>query len=441
MPSEFLVRSLRDKEFRAYLQSTDLNVADGIGVLWAARFLTLSSCQAAGGPTPSDSVASSLFTLEPDIAGPSSAREPIPERIRGLDALFVMLEAAEDVKAPVYFLGARAEVNEGARQKIKARYPGLVIAGGRDGYSQDPEAILRDIDESRAALLVVALGSPKQEYWIRDNLHKLQHVRVAVGEGGTLDLIAGDYRLTPGWLQTVGLEWLWRLLMHRRNKSGGASRARRVWNAVPVFIYQGGQMEAEVRAREPRSAGISMKNIAVLYSGGRQWGGIETYLANLFRLHDRAGWSLVLVSMGEWELTQALEQEGLSDLVRLLSHKRIRLCTVCDIRRLVRDERIGLIVSQGTVANAYARTAALVSGVPSLVVVHSDMRLDYPSSIRWAFTLSDRLLRPVTKRYVTVSQDLKNKLVGTGVKEDRVTVIYNGVNTVGRPSRAEGADS
>jgi len=237
VPSEFLVRSLRDPDFRAYLQTTDLNVADGVGVLWAARFLTLDTVRL---PVARQlqTLWQAAYSLGSLVLRPSFCRYPIPERIRGLDALYVMLEAAQEAEAPVYFLGARAEVNEGARSRIRTKFPRLVIAGGREGYSFDTDAAVREIDESKAALLIVALGSPRQEYWIRDNLHKLEEVRVAVGEGGTLDLIAGDYRLTPGWMQAVSLEWLWRLFMHRRNKSDSSSRACRVWNAVAVFIFR-----------------------------------------------------------------------------------------------------------------------------------------------------------------------------------------------------------
>jgi N-acetylglucosaminyldiphosphoundecaprenol N-acetyl-beta-D-mannosaminyltransferase len=236
VPSEFLVRSLGDPDFGAYLRATHFNVADGIGVLWAARFLTLriSRVKALGNLQILWQAGYSLASL---VLSPRFCRYPIPERIRGLDALFTMLEAAQTAGVSVYFLGARAEVNERAREEMKTKYPQLTIAGGHDGYSGDAEGIAREIDESGAGLLIVALGSPKQEYWIRANLHRLKKVRVAVGEGGTLDLIAGDYRLTPAWMQAVALEWLWRLLMHRSNKSGGTSRARRVWNAVPVFIY------------------------------------------------------------------------------------------------------------------------------------------------------------------------------------------------------------
>jgi N-acetylglucosaminyldiphosphoundecaprenol N-acetyl-beta-D-mannosaminyltransferase len=236
VPSEFLVRSLRDKDFQAYLQATDFNVADGIGVLWAARFLTLRTVR----PVVLRHLQilwQATYSLASLILRPAFCREPIPERMRGLTAFLVMMDAAQQTKTPVYFLGARPHVNKAALEEIRARYPDLIIAGARDGYSYDDEANIRDINESGAVVLIVALGSPKQEYWIRDNLSKMKSVRLAVGEGGTLNMISGDYSPAPNRLQALGLEWLWRLMMQRHNQTGGMSRARRVWNAVPVFIY------------------------------------------------------------------------------------------------------------------------------------------------------------------------------------------------------------
>ncbi len=177
------------------------------------------------------------FSLSSLVFRPSYCRSPIPERIPGVDALMAMLEAAEEADVPVYFLGAAADVNLKARSEIQARMPRLKIAGGRDGYVQDWSPALKEIDDSKAVMLVVALGCPKQEFWIRDHLAGLRHVKVAVGEGGSLDFIAGDFARAPQWLQHVGLEWFWRLFMNR-NKTGSTSRARRIWNAVPVFIHQ-----------------------------------------------------------------------------------------------------------------------------------------------------------------------------------------------------------
>jgi N-acetylglucosaminyldiphosphoundecaprenol N-acetyl-beta-D-mannosaminyltransferase len=232
--SEFILRALDDEDFRTFLNSTGLNIADGAGVLWAARFLTLRNTKL---PVLSQAQVlwQAAYSLGSLIVFPRFCRTPLPERIPGVDALFVMLQAAQEADAPVYFLGAAQEINSRARIEIQARMPGLKIAGGRDGYSEDWNSVLREIDDSGATLLVVALGSPKQEYWMRDHLHELRNVKVAVGEGGSLDFIAGDFRRAPNWLQALGLEWFWRLFMNR-NKTGSVSRARRVWNAVPVFV-------------------------------------------------------------------------------------------------------------------------------------------------------------------------------------------------------------
>ena len=179
-----------------------------------------------------------------------------------------------------------------------------------------------------------------------------------------------------------------------------------------------------------------MTRIVILYSGGRHWGGIETYLLNLFRLYDRRKIELVLATMGEWELTRALRDEAQAAEVRVLSAKRARLRTIFALRRLLRTEQAQLIVSQGVVANAHARLAALGTGVPSLVVVHSDLAADYPKrAVRWAYTLFDRALRPMTKQYVTVCRYLKERLVASGIEAERVEVIPNGVSLSGRAPR------
>lgn len=173
-----------------------------------------------------------------------------------------------------------------------------------------------------------------------------------------------------------------------------------------------------------------MKKIAIVYSGGRQWGGIETYLANLFRLYDRRQLRLFLISLGEWELTNQLEHDGLSDDLWVLNAGRARIRTVFDIRRVIADTQAELIVSQGVVANAYGRLAALTTGVPNLTVVHSDLDLDYPNPLaRWLYKLSDRILRVATTRYIAVSGHLRNQVVRSGVDPEKIRVVYNGVDT------------
>jgi len=187
------------------------------------------------------------------------------------------------------------------------------------------------------------------------------------------------------------------------------------------------------------------RTIVVVYAGARAWGGIETYLHDLFRFYDPGIMRLVLVSMGEREPNGTTREEALKDgagqvragdsavmtgkTQRCLSPRRVRLRTILEICEVLKEEDADLVVSQGAVANAYARMAALLSGLPSLVVTHSELTNDYPRGLkRWGFKLSDRLLRPITKRYIAVSWHLKNELVRSGVKADRISVVYNGVD-------------
>jgi N-acetylglucosaminyldiphosphoundecaprenol N-acetyl-beta-D-mannosaminyltransferase len=251
--AEFLLRSMGDHEFRRYLRNSDLNIADGIGVLWAARFLTLGTTRLRV-LRELQILWQAAYCLGSLVLFPRFCRSPIPERIPGVDALFAMLEGAQEAQASVYFLGAEQAINLKARQEIRSKYPRLEIAGGSEGYSVDDESARGKIDESGATMLVVALGSPRQEYWIRDNLPLLKRVKVAVGEGGSLDFIAGDFRRAPDWLQRMGLEWLWRLFMNR-NKTGSGSRGRRVWNAVPVFVCRVVGWKLTHRQSEPDSQG------------------------------------------------------------------------------------------------------------------------------------------------------------------------------------------
>lgn len=234
--TEFLLRALKDDEFHLALDGCDVNIADGKGVLWAAKYLSL--------PITKMTILRQIQAIwQMKYIGaslvfyPKYCQNPIPENIPGLDAMYLMLEAADEVKVPVYFFGAEKEVLPKAIDRIKSKYPALKVAGFHDGYSYKDGEIIKEINESGAKLLIVALGSPKQEYWIRDNIDKLDSVRVAVGEGGSLDRAADPSRKAPKFMQKVALEWLWRLFMNKNKSVNTGGRAKRVWKAVPVFIY------------------------------------------------------------------------------------------------------------------------------------------------------------------------------------------------------------
>lgn len=232
--SEFFLRAYKNPEFKKVLQDADLVIPDGIGVLWAARFLTLKTSSA---PILRELqiLWQAKYSLLSLIFNPKFCRYPIPERIPGVEALYLMLRAASDTNSSVFFLGAEEEVNKKAVEKIKKKFPKLIVAGAKGGYWKDDSAVIDEINKSGAKLLIVALGSPKQEYWIRDNVDKLKTVKVAVGEGGSLDFVAGSFRRAPKGMQNMGLEWFWRLLMNK-SKSSTGSRLKRIWEAVPVFI-------------------------------------------------------------------------------------------------------------------------------------------------------------------------------------------------------------
>lgn len=182
-----------------------------------------------------------------------------------------------------------------------------------------------------------------------------------------------------------------------------------------------------------------MKKIAIIYSGAKSWGGIETYLELLFANADRAKVNLTLLSLGSWPLTRKLPNAEYR--VRTLAGSRFRVKTIFELSKSLREDGIELIVSQGTVANAYAGAASLLSGVPNLVTVHSDPYYDYPNPVvRFIYNAVEHLTRFPTKHYIAVSEYLKGKLVALGIKGNNISVILNGVKDPGLDSRLRGND-
>lgn len=233
--SEFLLRGLKDDQFQKTLKSADLLIADGVGVLWAARFLTLPLSNL---PIlrQIQAVWQTIYSGVSLLFYPKFCSYPISERIPGLDCMYLMLEIAEDQRSSVYFFGAEKEVLEKATQKIIEKYPNLRIAGRREGYNYKNDELVKKINKSGAKLLIVALGSPKQEFWIKDHLGEFRGIKIAVGEGGTLDRAAGVFKPAPKLFCKMGLEWLWRLFFDQ-SKTETGTRFRRIWQAVPVFIF------------------------------------------------------------------------------------------------------------------------------------------------------------------------------------------------------------
>lgn len=194
--------------------------------------------------------------------------------------------------------------------------------------------------------------------------------------------------------------------------------------------------------------------VAVLYSGGRSLGGIETYLINLIQGVDKNQISIDLLSLGEWPLTDRLKVLGIRP--KIFSGFRINLKSVLDIGTYCKKNRVSLLVSQGTVSNAYARLVSKYYKVPNLVTVHSDASSEYTNTIkRSIFWLIDRIGRPATSRYIVVSKYLRSVLTQSGISNTDIDVIYNGsdypkpkardhkrlvIGTLGRLNQVKGYD-
>jgi N-acetylglucosaminyldiphosphoundecaprenol N-acetyl-beta-D-mannosaminyltransferase len=108
-------------------------------------------------------------------------------------------------------LGSSAQTNTAARSALQKKYPGLKIVGWHDGYFKDSQKVVEHINSSRANLLFVAMGSPKQEYWIRENWQAIE-TNFCMGVGGSFDIAAGNLKRAPKIFRVTGTEFLFRLI-------------------------------------------------------------------------------------------------------------------------------------------------------------------------------------------------------------------------------------
>jgi N-acetylglucosaminyldiphosphoundecaprenol N-acetyl-beta-D-mannosaminyltransferase len=139
------------------------------------------------------------------------------KRCTGCDLFFRLLSLACRKEWGVYLLGASAESNAAARSGLKSKYPDLKIVGWQDGYFEDSGAVIEQINRSKAKLLFVAMGSPKQEYWIRQHRHLID-ASFCMGVGGSFDIASGQLARAPKVFRMTGTEFLYRLLREPRKR-------------------------------------------------------------------------------------------------------------------------------------------------------------------------------------------------------------------------------
>lgn len=155
----------------------------------------------------------------------------LKERVTGVDMMERLLQFAAQEGHGVFFYGAKEEVVSEAKRKLEERYPSLQIVGYENGYVTDHEKLVESINQSGATLLFVALGSPKQELWIREHMPKL-NVKVFQGVGGSFDVFAGKVKRAPLFFRKLGLEWFYRLMKEPKRLKRQLNLPRFLWRVL-----------------------------------------------------------------------------------------------------------------------------------------------------------------------------------------------------------------
>ncbi|KMY51921.1 WecB/TagA/CpsF family glycosyltransferase [Peribacillus loiseleuriae] len=175
---EIVMKAQEDSSFMDIIQKATYITADGIGIVKAAQLLNT----------------------------------PLPGRVTGYDTMVELLKLSNDKQYKIFLLGAQPETLEKAKVNIERDYPHVHITGTQDGYFDWEKNDISDrIMALEPDLIFVALGVPRQEKWISENLHRFNK-GVFIGVGGSFDVIAGTVNRAPEIWQKLNLEWFYRLL-------------------------------------------------------------------------------------------------------------------------------------------------------------------------------------------------------------------------------------
>ncbi|MCB0956493.1 MAG: WecB/TagA/CpsF family glycosyltransferase [Ilumatobacteraceae bacterium] len=142
-------------------------------------------------------------------------RRPLPERVAGIDLFVELVKRSAADGRSVYFLGARDEVLDEMVRRFREQYPALNIAGWRNGYWEDDDAVVAQVREAHPDLVFLAIPSPRKEFWLAEHMPAMG-VPFAMGVGGSFDVVAGKVKRAPVWVQRIGCEWVYRLVQEPR---------------------------------------------------------------------------------------------------------------------------------------------------------------------------------------------------------------------------------
>ena len=172
----------KDKKMRKIINSADLLITDGIGLIHASKIL----------------------------------KDPIPQRITGIDTGEKILKFADEEHFSIFLLGGTKDTVTMAADKIKEKYTNVMIAGIHHGFfdinGKYNDKLVNQINISKPDIIFVCMGYPKQELWIFQNSNKIPSLRLSIGLGGSLDVWSGKIKRAPLLFRKLDIEWLWRMI-------------------------------------------------------------------------------------------------------------------------------------------------------------------------------------------------------------------------------------
>lgn len=203
--TEIIMMCQEDKEFLDLMNQSDINIPDGIGLIYASKTKDL----------------------------------PLKEKVGGFDLSVKMLDIANRKSLKLYAVGGKPGVAETAMKNIHEKYPNINIVGHHHGYfkgahlgqngHEEEKEVIDEINSKKPDILFVGFGAKKQEQWIQYNKNKL-NAKIIIGNGGTIDILAGNVKRAPDIFIKLGLEWFYRLIKEPKRIS------RQI--VLPIFMIK-----------------------------------------------------------------------------------------------------------------------------------------------------------------------------------------------------------
>lgn len=185
--TEIVMMCQDDKEFLELMNKSHINIPDGIGLVYASKI----------------------------------KKHPLKGKVAGFELSMKLLEMAHKNGLKLYAVGGKPGVAETAMKNVYEKYPGIKITGSHHGYfkgahlgqggHEEEQKVVDEINMNQPDILFVGFGAKKQEQWIEYNKDKI-NAKIIIGNGGTIDVLAGNVKRAPDIYVNLGLEWLYRLI-------------------------------------------------------------------------------------------------------------------------------------------------------------------------------------------------------------------------------------